>query len=76
MTCVSLVLLVHLHCWTPFSTQSALGTSVREDTGPGHLVVSESTMNSSAYQSILESKCEATCLTAKTRLRLGHAAGE
>jgi len=40
-------------------------------TGPGHLAVIESTMNSSGYQSILE-KCEAICPTAKAGLKLAH----
>ena len=40
-------------------------------TGPGHLAVIESTMNSFVFQAILE-KCEAICPKAKTWLKLAH----
>lgn len=43
--------------------------------GPGHLPVTESTTNSSAFQSILV-KFEAICPTAKAWLKLGRATAQ
>ena len=50
--------------FTPTAKQDVRGLMIwvcLSATGPGHLAVIESTMNSDVYQRILDSKCEAIC---------------